>query len=243
VVVNCTGRLDGTASELVQANTLVTAKLIDAVAGFDPRVRLVRLGSAGEYGPVPHGRAVSEVDPARPVSEYGLSHLAATALVEVASAAGRVDGVTLRVFNPIGAGMNDANVLGRAAARLREALAIGAPTITMGSLSAYRDFVDARDLAAAVVAAALTPRLTHRVFNVGSGRAVTVRTAVSMLARTAGFTGEINEVGPAKGRSATVDWMLADTGLVTDALRWGRTYDLADSTKAIWADAAGPDAR
>ena len=32
VVVNCTGRLDGTAAELLTANTLVTAKLVEAAA-------------------------------------------------------------------------------------------------------------------------------------------------------------------------------------------------------------------
>ena len=84
VVVNCTGRLDGTPAELLTANTLVTAKLVEATAQVKAAgrpVRLIRLGSAGEYGLVPHGRAVTEDDPARPVSAYGVSHLAATQLV------------------------------------------------------------------------------------------------------------------------------------------------------------------
>ena len=46
VVVNCTGRLDGSVAELVSANTMVTAKLIDAVERVDPGIRLVRIGSA-----------------------------------------------------------------------------------------------------------------------------------------------------------------------------------------------------
>jgi len=137
-VVNCTGRLDGTTAELVTANTLVTAKLIDAVnlVGAASRpIRLIRLGSAGEYGRVPRGRAATEDDPAEPVSAYGVSHLAATRLLAQAG------GLTLRVFNPIGPGQGDANVLGRAAARLRDALARGGHTITLGPLSAWRDFI------------------------------------------------------------------------------------------------------
>ena len=107
VVVNCTGRLDGTGYELLRANTLVPAKLVDAIADVDPAIRFIRLGSAGEYGPVPHGRAVAEDDPAAPVGNYGLSHLTATRLLELARAAGRAEAVTLRVFNPIGPGLRD----------------------------------------------------------------------------------------------------------------------------------------
>jgi nucleoside-diphosphate-sugar epimerase len=243
VVVNCTGRLDGSASELIQANTLVTAKLVDALASVDASIRFVRLGSAGEYGRVPRGRAVTELNPAEPVSDYGLSHLAATRLVGIAAAAGRVDGITLRVFNPIGPGMREANVLGRAAIRLREAVASGSPTITMGPLSAYRDFVDARDVATAVVAAALAPSPIDPVLNVGSGRAVTARTAVWALAQAAGFTGEVVEEGTASARSAAVDWMLADPSRAAQVLGWRPVYDLAESAKAIWAEAAGVEAR
>jgi nucleoside-diphosphate-sugar epimerase len=235
-VVNCTGRLDGTGYQLVRANTLVTAKLIDAIAAVDPAIRLVRLGSAGEYGPVPRGQAVAESDPAAPVSEYGVSHLAATRLLELARAAGRADGVTLRVFNPIGPGVRDENLLGRAAARLRSALADGADHITMGPLSAYRDFVDARDAATALVAAALAPSLPHAVYNVGSGRAVTARAAVLLLAEAAGFGGEVREEGPSRGRSAAVDWIRADISRAAEALGWRPAYQLADSVKAIWAD-------
>src|SRR5262249_58157050 len=65
-VVNCTGRLTGSGYDLVLANTAVTAKLIDAVAAAAPHARLVRLGSAGEYGPVAGGRPVTENDLAQP---------------------------------------------------------------------------------------------------------------------------------------------------------------------------------
>jgi nucleoside-diphosphate-sugar epimerase len=242
VVVNCTGRLDGTAAELFAANTLVTAKLVDAAARARRRgphgaaarrpVRLVRIGSAGEYGRVPRGRAASEDDPATPVSAYGVSHLAATDLLA------RAGGLTLRLFNPIGADQGDANVLGRAAARFRDALARGDRAITLGPLSAWRDFVDARDVARAVVAAALNPVPGTGVLNVGSGRAVPVREAVGLLARTAGFTGRINEEGAASARSAAMDWMCADIRRAYDVLGWRPGHDLADTVRSIWRSTA-----
>ncbi len=179
VVVNCTGRLDGTGYELMQANTMVAAKLIDAVE-----------------------RAV--------------------------------DGVTLRVFNPIGSGLRGETLLGRAVGRLRDALADGADAITMGPLSAYRDFVDARDVATAVVAATRVPSLPVRVVNVGSGRAVTAREAVDLLAHAAGFTGEVREEGAPSARSAAVDWIRADITRAAEVLGWRPTHDLTDSVQAMW---------
>jgi len=103
-VVNCVGLLDGTGADLLTANAVVTAALIDAVAAAAPQARLVRIGSAAEYGPIAVGHAVAETDTVRPVSAYGLSHLTGTRLVELAAAQGRVDGAVLRVFNPVGPG-------------------------------------------------------------------------------------------------------------------------------------------
>jgi NDP-hexose 4-ketoreductase len=117
---------------------------------------------------------------------------------------------------------------------LCDAVAAGADFITMGPLSPYRDFLDARDLGRAVVAAALAPALPTAVINIGSGRAVPARTAVELLAEAAGFSGEIREERMPPSRSATVDWILADISRAVDVLGWRPTHALADSTKAIW---------
>ena len=236
-VVSCVGRLDGTDAELIQANTMVAAKLLEAVAATAPRARLVRLGSAGEYGVVEHGRSVTEEDPAAPVGAYGVSHLAATSLFRLA---GPVDAVSLRVFNPIGPGMSKENMLGRAADRMRTAMATGAGEIVMGPLSAYRDFIDVRDAAALVTAVLRAPALRHRVFNAGSGRAVSGRQAVVLLAETAGYHGDIREAGAGPQRSAAVGWIRADVGRARAELGWAPRYALGASIKAVWdAGAAG----
>lgn len=240
-VVNCTGRLDGTDRQLVDAHTQVTARLVDAVVAGAPDARLIRLGSAGEYGPVPFGQQVRESHPAEPVGAYGLSHLAATRLMETAVAAGRLDGVVLRVFNPIGPGLGEQNVVGRAARLIRTALARHAPEVALGPLDAYRDLVDARDVALAVRAALRLSRPHPVVFNVGTGTAVRIRQVVSMLAAAAGYPGEIAETAPGPGaaRSATVPWMCADVSSAAGELGWRPSYDLTETVKAIWTEAAG----
>lgn len=234
-VVNCVGGLTGSAAELVTANTMVAAKLLEAAAVAAPQARLVRLGSAGEYGLVPDDASVAEEDPALPLSPYGVSHLAGTRLFQLAGEAGEADTVSLRVFNPIGPGMSQENLLGRAAARIRDALHDGAEEITLGPLSAYRDFVDVRDLAALIVAVVLAPELRHRVFNAGSGRAVTSREAVGLLAGTAGYHGRIREAGAGPQRSTAVGWIRADIGRAERELGWSPTRELSTSIRDIWS--------
>jgi nucleoside-diphosphate-sugar epimerase len=239
-VICCVGALVGTDEELLRANALVAAKLLEAVTAAAPAARLVRLGSAGEYGVVAHGHAVAEGDRTEPVGAYGVSHLAGTRLFELAGEAGRADAVSVRVFNPIGAGQPAENVLGRAALRIREALATGSTQITLGPLGAYRDFVDVQDVAALLRAIVLAPRLPGRVYNAGSGRAVTVREAVAMLAAQAGWDGTIHEAGVGPQRSAAVDWIQADIRRAARDLGWAPAHDLSTSIKNIWA-AAGPE--
>ncbi|GAA2704205.1 NAD-dependent epimerase/dehydratase family protein [Micromonospora olivasterospora] len=237
-VVNCAGRATGTAEELLRANALVAAKLVDAVAEAAPAARLVRLGSAAEYGRVPLGSAVGEDCPADPVAAYGVSQLAATRLVELAARDRRVDAVVLRVFNPVGPGTPRSTLLGGVAAQLARCPAGG--VLRTGPLDVRRDFVDVRDVAAAVAAALRVPPSGPRVFNVASGRAVPVRDAVRLLADAAGFTGWVREDGRPPARSATVGWMCGDVRRAAAHLGWTPRHDLADSIKALWAGASSP---
>ncbi|SDI65954.1 NAD-dependent epimerase/dehydratase family protein [Nonomuraea jiangxiensis] len=226
VVVNCVGRMSGGHDELLRGNAGVTALLLDAIAAVAPGARYVRLGSAAEYGPGEPGRSQHEDDPARPTSPYGISHLAGTLMVEQA---GAVDGVSLRLFNLVGPGVSTENVLGRA----RELLRTASGHLDLGPLGAMRDFVDVRDVADAVVRAAFARELPARVINVGSGRAVPVREAVTLLTAVAGFTGEVRESAPEHSRSRAVSWSQADIGRAWRVLGWRAGTPLADSVKAM----------
>jgi nucleoside-diphosphate-sugar epimerase len=237
-VVNCAGRLSGSYSDLVAANTGAVASLVDAVLASTPKARLVTLGSAAEYGVVKPGERIRETDPAIPVSGYGVTRLAATQLVELAARGGDLDAVVLRVFNPVGPGLPEHNLAGRAVRELHRALDTGAGEIRMGPLGAYRDFVDVRDVASAVVAAVFAPRVPGMVCNVGSGTAVTCRTLVHLLAETAGFAGTITECHPPSARSPGVDWIAADLGHTARVLGWSPRHGLAESAESTWAGGA-----
>ncbi len=233
-VINCVGRLSGDTVQLAEMNVLVTARMIEAVASAAPQARLVMLGSAAEYGPAPYGRLIGEDDPADPTSAYGVTRLASTQLVRLAARDERLDATVLRVFNPVGPRVPPETLLGRAVAGLRAALGKGGNTVALGPLGAYRDFVDVRDVATAVTAAALAEQVKEPVLNVGSGRPVLCRELVGMLAEVAGFTGTVAESHPPPDRSNLVDWSVADISRIQRSLGWTPGYDLRLSVAASW---------
>jgi nucleoside-diphosphate-sugar epimerase len=242
VVVNCAGSTCGDVGTLAAANVTGTATLVGAMRRTGRSIRLVHLGSAAEYGPSEPGTAVAESAPARPAGAYGATKLAGTRLVELGRATG-LDAVVLRVFNPVGPGAPETILPGRLVRELRRAAAEGTD-VRLGPLDAVRDFVDARDVGDAAVAAATAPLLPAAVLNVGSGAAVPVRTLVRELAAISGYDGPVSEDGAGPGRPggapAALSWQQADIGLARRDLGWRPRRDLATSLADLWEECHAP---
>jgi nucleoside-diphosphate-sugar epimerase len=234
-VVNCAGAISGPPGALVAANIDGTYALVTAMLRGAP-ARLVHLGSAAEYGAAEPGVPVTEQAAARPAGMYGVTKLAGTRLVGTAAAAG-LDAVVLRVFNPVGPGAPAASLPGRLAAELRRALVDGTD-VRLGPLDAVRDFVDARDVADAVLAAVTAGSLPHPVLNVGSGRALPVRAIVSGLIAASGCPVAVREDAPGKPRSPDIPWQQADISRAGGDLGWRPCRDLVTSLADLWAATA-----
>jgi len=231
-VANCAGATVGGADVLAAVNITGTYALVRAMMLAGTPARLVHLGSAAEYGRAEPGATVDESAPPRPAAAYGATKLAGTRLVELARAAG-LDAVVLRVFNPVGAGAPRSSLPGRVAAELRRALASGTE-VRLGSLDAVRDFVDARDVADAVLAAAAAPAAPHPVLNVGSGVGVPARTLVKELIAIGGYDGPVHEDSAGSARSGDLLWQQADIALARLDLGWRPRHDLAASLADLW---------
>ncbi|SHG67252.1 NAD-dependent epimerase/dehydratase family protein [Streptoalloteichus hindustanus] len=227
VVVNATGAVGGAPAALAALNVTAVSTLAAALSRVDRPARLVHLGSAGEYGLVERGRPVTETTPPHPVGGYGLSKLAGTEVLRLARETG-LDVVVLRVFNPIGPGVPASSLLGRLVEQARAA------EIRLGPLGDYRDFVDARDVADAVVAAATAPRPPW-LLNIASGRARTARELVTRFLEIVGSTAPVLEAEPGSDRSAQVPWQQADISLAARTLGWRPRRDLDTTLADVWA--------
>lgn len=238
-VVNCAGATGGDAVTLAEVNARGPAVLCAALRDAAPAARLVHLGSAAEYGPTEAGARVTESAATRPAGPYGATKLAGT----VAVTASGLDAVVLRVGNPVGPGAPPAGLPGRVAALLAGAGDDPAATLRLGDLSAYRDFVDVRDVARAAQLAVTAAGPLPPVLNIGGGAARPVRDLVRGLADAALFRGRIDEAGSgASVRSAQVSWQCSDITAARDALGWSPSHTLDASLAALWA-AVRPRAR
>ncbi|MFF2195685.1 NAD-dependent epimerase/dehydratase family protein [Streptomyces sp. NPDC058157] len=233
-VVNCAGATGGDALTLAEANARGPAALCVALRKAAPEVRLVHLGSAAEYGPGTPGTRVTESAATHPVGPYGATKLAGTLAVTSSG----LDGVVLRIGNPVGPGAPTVGLPGRIAALLREAGPDPEAVLRLGDLSAHRDFVDVRDVADAVALAVTAPGPLPPVLNIGAGRAVPVRDLVRGLAERAGFRGRIEEEAAGSARSAQVSWQCSDVTAAAEALGWRPVHGLGDSLAALWAATA-----
>lgn len=233
VVINCAGRVGGEESAMRALNVTMVHRLLEAL-GDRPSVRLVHLGSAAEYGASAPGIAVREADTPFPSSAYAVTKLEASLLVQRAGLEGRVASTVLRVFNPVGAGAPPGSLPGRLAGELHAASRSGARTVHVASLSAYRDFIDARDVASAALAAVGEPSAGGAMFNVGRGEAVRCRDLAAMLLHISGQSTTLTEDADPPGRSAAVSWQQADITAITTRLGWHPRRSIGDAVERLW---------
>jgi nucleoside-diphosphate-sugar epimerase len=116
-----------------------------------------------------------------------------------------------------------------------------APRVTAietGPLDAWRDYVDVRDIAAAVVTAA-SARDLPPLINLGSGKAVQTREAVASLVAISGTGAAIHETAPTNatksGPSGGTSWQLGDITRATQVLGWQPQVSLSESLGATWS--------
>jgi nucleoside-diphosphate-sugar epimerase len=240
VVVNCAGATAGGPDVLSAVNVTGVYALAVAMLAAAAPIRLVHLGSAAEYGPGEPGVAIDESARPRPANPYGATKLAGTRLVQLARTAG-LDAVVLRVFNPVGAGAPQTSLPGRLAAELRRAgqqAAGDATDVRLGQLDGVRDFVDARDVADAVLAAVTAAELPRPVLNVGSGLGVPIRTLVDELVTISGCNVTVLEDAAGSARSAAASWQQADIEAARCDLGWKPRFSLAAALTDLWTETA-----
>lgn len=213
-VVNCLGALTIDRESAMQSNFRVTEVLIRAVPG----IKFVHLGSAAEYSPLEFAKRTDESTPTRPVSAYGESKLLATELVLDLCRKEQIFGTVLRVSNPLGPQMSPATLPGKVSEFLMDS---GEERLLLGKLNAYRDFVDVRDVAQAIVLALLRlPAISGEVINVGSGTARTARDLVDGMLGLSARNVTLHEDRESYSGPQEVCWQEMDITKAQKLLGW-----------------------
>lgn len=181
----------GEAALLYQANTVLTARLLDAIAAMERPPRIVLSGSAAEYGLVPQQAVpVVEEHPCNPVSDYATSKYSQTLMARWRAAAG-ANLVTARIWNPVGPGMPRHLALASFAAQIVAMPARGG-VLNVGNLDVERDFIDVAEVARILMELGRHKAARGRVFNVCSGQAWKLRDLVDAMIDLSGRAITIN---------------------------------------------------
>jgi GDP-4-dehydro-6-deoxy-D-mannose reductase len=204
----------------VRNNLLPGLYILDFLRRKSLQTRLLVVGSAEEYGPLPAGEMpLQETLAAHPVNPYALSktlqHLCSRSYAELYG----MDVVITRSFNHTGPGQTDTFVLGSFARQIAEIEAGLKPAvIEVGNLEVKRDFLDVRDVADAYLALMEKGR-PGEVYNVCSGTAFSLGDLLDQLVQISGVDIEI-KVASERLRPVDTPELRGDHSKITTDTGW-----------------------
>jgi len=205
-----------------------------AAAGACGNPPVVIASSADVYGKVPEGeQPILESRPVAPQTPYALTKAAAEriALARSGSAA-----VIVRSFNLVGPGQAPKFALASWASQLAAIRRGERPAVLeVGDLSTARDFIHVDDGAEAY---RLLAEKGERggVYNLASGKAVTMAEALKRLLAISGVAAEVKE-GAYPPRPFDIPCLSGDAGRLR-ALGWAPRRTLDDALADIWREAS-----
>src|SRR5438067_6719866 len=162
-----------------------TLHVLDAARRHGAR-RVVYAASASAYG-VPAGDVQGEDDPVCPLSTYAAAKLAGELYCQAFTATHGLDTLRLRFFNIFGPRQRADSPYSGVIALFAAAMAAGRPPTVFGDGLQSRDFTDVADVVQALLRAAdAPPAVSGRVYNVGTGKSVSVLDLVAALNRLLG---------------------------------------------------------
>lgn len=174
-------------------NALLAAKAVGAR-------RVVYAASSSCYGPADDPAGLSEDTPLRPLSPYAAAKLAGEHYLEAFAASFGVETVRLRFFNIFGPRQRADSPYSGVIAIFVGLLTQGKTPVVHGDGLQARDFVYVANAVQAVLKAGEVSGVSGKVFNVGTGRIVTVLDLVNSLNRVLG-----TNITPAHGPARTGD--------------------------------------
>lgn len=232
-------------------NNLVSFMNICALMHEFGRPNILFSSSATVYGEAEQ-LPVTEQTPRQPAtSPYGnTKQMAEDILRDCCAAYEGVHGIALRYFNPIGAHpsaligelprgvpQNLVPYITQTAAGIRECLSVFGDDYDTPDGTCLRDYIDVVDLAKAHVAA--VTRMTqqrmnaaYEIFNVGTGRPVSVLELVKGFEQANGLKLNYKIVGR---RAGDISAIWADTALANEELGWKAERPLQETLRSAWA--------
>lgn len=224
-------------------NVVGTANLLEALADHAAGARVLIPGTALAYAPEAANRGpLDETAAILPSNHYGASKYAQEQVARVFAATRDLTVYVTRAFNHIGPGQGPDFALPAFARQVAMAERHGGGTIRVGNLNTQRDFLDVRDVVGAYLTV-LDKGEPGLVYNVASGRGVSVRELLDILLESATCTVDV-EVDESLLRPVEIPTLVGDASRLR-ALGWRPLFDLRQTVRDTldwWRTRASADA-
>lgn len=201
-------------------NIIGSLHVMEAVRSACPDCKVLMVGSSEQYGPVPQElQPVKETTQLDPVSPYAISKTAAESLASLYVRSYDLKFIMVRAFNHIGPGQLPLFVVSDFARQIAmiEKNQIK-PVISVGNLSARRDFTDVRDIVRGYRMLTISGR-PGQVYNIGSGKSVEIQYILDTLLSYAKVPIQVL-IDPAKFRPVDVPEIRADITKIETDTKW-----------------------
>jgi GDP-4-dehydro-6-deoxy-D-mannose reductase len=224
-------------------NVLGQVNLLEAVRSLEPPPLVVIVSSSDAYGLVyEHELPVTESQPFRPLSPYGVSKATQDLLGLQYHLTYGLPIVRVRPFTHIGPGQSERFALSGFARQIAEAeLGMAPPVLLVGELDVERDLLDVRDVVRAYELLA-EPRFSGEVFNLASGVSWSLRALVERLLSLARIPLRL-ERDPARLRPIDVRVLRGDATALRTATGWQPTIPIEQTLEDMleyWRRALRP---
>jgi nucleoside-diphosphate-sugar epimerase len=164
-----------------RVNLTMTLAMLEAACAFRIR-RFIFASSAAIYGDINSDIAREDLAP-QPLSHYAVQKLACEHYCHVYRRIHELETVCLRYFNVYGTRQRSDSTYSGVISRFLDACQQGRATTVVGDGSQTRDFVHSSDVVRANMLAATAPAeaVAGRVFNVGTGKSVSINGVAHLM--------------------------------------------------------------
>ena len=166
-------------------NVLAFNGLLEEIRRVGRPIKLIYASSAAVYGNS-QSQLASGSDHITPASTYGADKLSNEIYAEVIGTMYGIHSIGLRLFNVYGPGQLDSNPYSGVINSFKKAIQANAPITIFGDGKQTRDFIYIKDVVEAFMAAAATPDNLSGIFNVCSGRDISILELAELMMRLSG---------------------------------------------------------
>lgn len=212
-------------------NVMGTVNLVDAILSHIPKATLINIGSSEEYG-IPLEIPTNEKHPTNPVTPYGVSKFAAGQSVIQYNKKYGLRAIHVRAFNHIGPKQAKGFVTSDFAQQIVkiEKLLLSS-NISVGNLSAKRDFTDVRDVVNAYWMLYKSGK-PGEVYNVCSGNTLSIEEILKYFISLSNIDIKVVQ-DPTKFRIVDIPAIKGDASKLTRDTGWKPKIQIKDSLRDI----------